>query len=314
MGTLVMSIDFELRWGVLDIVGKDIDKYKENLLSVHENVPWMLKIFQERNIAATWATVGALGCDNWDEFDQVKSSIQPSYKNKALCYDNDFSRIIDPQGELYFAPGLIRKIIETPWQELGTHTFGHIYGTEPDVSYDELKEDLLACKNFLSKKFGYEPQSLVYPRNQVIYEEILLEEEIVTTYRGNESVAYFSADKQRQQQFFDRAKRLLDAINPYISHAYDIDIVSNGNIPSSAIFRIYLPNMLRKMHLKKLKKNIINLKSDEVYHIWFHPHNLGTSQKKKDDFVRFFDFIGDQICSGRLESENMNSLFLKRNT
>ena len=59
MGQLVISIEFELLWVVLDIVGKDIEKYKDNLLSVHENIPWMLNIFKERGISATWATVGA---------------------------------------------------------------------------------------------------------------------------------------------------------------------------------------------------------------------------------------------------------------
>lgn len=311
MGTLVISLDFELRWGVLDIVGQDIEKYKDNLLSVHENIPWMLKIFEERDIAVTWATVGALGCDDWNEFDRVKPKVEPTYKNKTMIYNNDFNRKIDPKGELYFAPELIRNILETPKQELGTHTFGHIYGTEPDVSYDELKIDLLTCKNFLFEKFGYKPESLVFPRNQMIHENKLLEDEIITTYRGNEQVEYLSADKQREHQFLNRIKIFFDAMNPYISHAYNKDSILDGNILSSAMFRIYLPDLLREMHLKKLKKNILNLKSDEIYHIWFHPHNLGTSQKKKDDFVRFFDFIAEQINSGRLESENMNSLFLK---
>lgn len=314
MGTLVISIDFELRWGVLDIVQEDIQKYKDNLLSVHENIPWMLQIFKERNIAATWATVGAVGCDDWDEFDRVKPSIEPAYKNEALIYNNDFNKKIDPMGELYFAPELIREIVKTSNQELGTHTFGHIYGTEPNVSYDELKLDLLTCKKFLFEKFGYEPQSLVFPRNQMIHENKLIEDGIITTYRGNELVEYLSADKQREHHFLNRIKIFVDAMNPYISHAYKKNSIFEGNILSSAMFRIYLPGLLRKIHLRKLKKNITNLKADEIYHIWFHPHNLGTSQRKKDDFVRFFDFIGEEINSGRLKSENMNSIFVKGNS
>lgn len=314
MGTLVISIDFELRWGVLDIVKDDFEKYKDNLLRVHDNVPWMLKVFEERGIAATWATVGAVGCDNWDEFDRIKPDIEPSYINQDMFYNNNFNRRIDPKGELYFAPELIRKILKTSNQELGTHTFGHIYGTEPDVTYDELKIDLLTCRSFFFEKFGYEPQSLVFPRNQMIHENKLIEDEIIRTYRGNEQVEYLSADKQREQKFLNRIKIFFDTINPYSSHAYKKDSIAGGNVLSSTMFRIYLPNLLRKMHLIKLKKNILNLKSDEIYHIWLHPHNLGTSQKKKDDFLCFFDFIAKQINSGKLESENMNSLFLKVNS
>jgi hypothetical protein len=96
-----------------------------------------------------------------------------------------------------------------------------------------------------------------------------------------------------------------------MSHAYDQTNIVNGNIQASAMFRIYLSNLLRKVHLYKLKQNIKNLGTNEIYHIWFHPHNLGNSRKKKDDFVRFFDFISKEIEQRKLMSENMNSLFLK---
>ena len=311
MGTLVLSIDFELRWGMLDRVGQDVEKYKSNLLSVHDNLPWMLQVFEERNIAATWATVGALGCDNWDEFDRVRPKHKPSYKNEALDYVNDFNQKLDPNGELYFAPKLIRDIIGTAKQELGTHTFGHIYGTEPDVTYEELKIDLLTVKEFFSKKFGVTPESLVFPRNQVIYENKLIQDDVIKTYRGNENVTYLSAENQKEKQFFNRVKILLDAINPYISHDYNKNDIVNGNVLSSSMFKIHLPELLRKAHLSKLKHNITRLKSDEIYHIWYHPHNLGRSPKKKDDFLRFFDFIGEKIATNKLDSENMGSILSK---
>ena len=311
MGKLIVSIDFELRWGILDILGQDVEKYRENLLSVHENIPWILKVFEERDIAATWATVGAVGCEDWNEFDRVKPLLKPSYQNQQMVYDNDYNRMIDPKGKLYFAPELIKKILKTKKQELGTHTFGHIYGTEPNVTYEELKYDLLSCKKFFSDKFSFSPESLVFPRNQVIYADKLMKEGIITTYRGNEPVEYLSADKQRTQKVVNRVKIFLDAVNPFVSHAYQMREVLYGNVRSSAMFRIYLPNILRKTHLNKLKKNIINLKEDEIYHIWFHPHNIGICQKKKDDFIYFFDFIAEQMNNKKLESENMKTIFLK---
>ena len=134
MATLVVSLDFELRWGVLDKVYDNANAYRDNLLSVHENIPWILDLFSERGIHATWATVGALGCDNWEEFEAVRPSLLPAYKNEKMHYVNNFNQKVDPEGKLYFAPDLVRKIIATPGQELGTHTFGHIYATEPAFS------------------------------------------------------------------------------------------------------------------------------------------------------------------------------------
>lgn len=309
MGKLVLSIDFELRWGVLDRVGNNVKQYQENIISVHETLPWMLKVFEERNVAATWATVGALGCENWEEFEQARPKIKPSYLNSSLNYINDFNQKIDPEGKLYFAPRLIEKIIKTKAQELGTHTFGHIYATEPNVTYKEFKEDILTAKSFLSKKFGRVPVSLVYPRNQVIYPEQLIDDDVMSIYRGNEDVDYLSAENQKAKRPLNRAKILIDALAPWISHQYPMHEIENGNVKSSAMFRIQLRDGLRQMHLFKLKQNIKQLREEEVYHIWYHPHNLSTSAKKKDDFVRFFDFVGDEIAKGKLDSESMGSIY-----
>jgi hypothetical protein len=308
MATLIVSIDFELRWGVLDRLEDNIEQYKSNIMSVHKTLPWMLKIFEERGISATWATVGAIGCEDWKEFEEVRPKLEPSYANEKLKYVNEFNQTLDPEGELYFAPQLIRNIIQTPQQELGTHTFGHIYGTEAHVSYDEFKSDLLVARNFLKDKFGILTQSLVYPRNQVIYEEKLIEDNIISYYRGNENVSHMSAKNQKEKILWNRIKILSDALNPFVSHKYTINEIENNNIRSSAMFRIYLSEYLRKIHLAKLKSNIKHLGDNEMYHIWYHPHNLGASQKRKDDFIRFFDFIGNQISKGELTSENMGSL------
>src|SRR5262245_13071649 len=58
-GALVISLDFELHWGVRD--KRPVDgSYRENLLGAREAIPRMLDLFEEFGIAATWATVGFL--------------------------------------------------------------------------------------------------------------------------------------------------------------------------------------------------------------------------------------------------------------
>ena len=307
MSKLIISLDFEMRWGVLDRLHDNTDQYKENLLSVRENVPWILDIFLERNIKATWATVGALACKDWEDFHQNKPELLPDYSDVRKNYVNDFNRDIDPEGSMYFAHDLITMILNTPGQELGMHTFGHIYGTEENVSYDEFVADLRANINIFFRKFGVVPHSLVYPRNQVIYEKELIKEEIISSYRGNEDSTRYSAKSQREKKYWSRALALLDAINPLISYSHPIKNTSESNIQSSAMLRIHMNKFIRKLHLNKLKSNILNLPNDHYYHIWFHPHNIGTSPKRKDDFIKFFDFIGDLIAKGKLSSENMNT-------
>src|SRR5215831_12070400 len=57
---VVWSLDFELRWGMHDLLGLDRDRYRNNLEGAREAVPEFLQLFTRRGVRATWATVGAL--------------------------------------------------------------------------------------------------------------------------------------------------------------------------------------------------------------------------------------------------------------
>lgn len=307
-------MDFELRWGMLDRLQDDVNEYRENLLSVRENIPWILKTFKERGISATWATVGAVACNSWDEFDKFKPNLMPSYLNKRMHYDNEFNKDIDPTGELYFAPDLIKQIINSPLQELGLHTFGHIYGTEPQVTIDEFCADLKANKKIFLDKFGIDASSLVYPRNQVIYSSKLIEMGLIKAFRGNEDNQIYSARSQREKKTINRGRALIESIDSSVSYSNSINSEPKYDIKSSSMLRIHMNSLLRKLHLRKLRSNIQNLRHNDYYHIWFHPHNLGVSSSIQRDFVNFFDFVGNLIEQKHLKSENMETMRLLRSS
>ena len=83
--TVVISVDFEMRWGVHDIHGLDIDAYRENLENVRDVVPRMLSMFSERKLRVTWATVGALALNSWDEYFSVVTDVpKPSFSVKGV--------------------------------------------------------------------------------------------------------------------------------------------------------------------------------------------------------------------------------------
>ena len=56
--TLIVSLDYELFWGLQD--AWTLEEYEQNLLGVREVVPKMLKLFEKHGIHATWAAVGFL--------------------------------------------------------------------------------------------------------------------------------------------------------------------------------------------------------------------------------------------------------------
>jgi len=70
-GALVISLDFELHWGVRDHVTRG-DPLYQRLPCARTAVKDMLEVFVARNIRATWATVGFLFASTRDE---VEASI-----------------------------------------------------------------------------------------------------------------------------------------------------------------------------------------------------------------------------------------------
>lgn len=120
-GVLVISLDFELYWGVRDCC--QITDYQANLLGVHQAIPGMLEVFSRAGIHATWATVGLLFCQDRDGALSASPARQPNY---ALPNLSPY-RYMDSQQDLapayHFAPELVAAIAQTPGQELASHTF-----------------------------------------------------------------------------------------------------------------------------------------------------------------------------------------------
>ncbi|MGH7805632.1 MAG: hypothetical protein ACREQJ_14890, partial [Candidatus Binatia bacterium] len=66
--SFVLSLDFELRWGRYDRLGLDPAACRGEIEGEREAVPLLLDVFAERGLRATWATVGAVACRDWNEY------------------------------------------------------------------------------------------------------------------------------------------------------------------------------------------------------------------------------------------------------
>ncbi len=114
-GALVVSLDFELHWGVRDHQSPN-GSYRANLLGVRQAIPSLLKLFEEFEISATWSTVGFLFADSKSELQKFSPDFLPDYA------DANLSPYQEPVGEceqddpLHYAPSLIRLIQQTPRQ------------------------------------------------------------------------------------------------------------------------------------------------------------------------------------------------------
>ena len=81
-GRLIVSLDFELFWGMLDVT--TLDAYREHVLGGREAIPKMLALFQEYGIHATWATVGFLFGENPEDLREYLPERGPSYDDGSL--------------------------------------------------------------------------------------------------------------------------------------------------------------------------------------------------------------------------------------
>ena len=92
MSNIIISLDFEMRWGVHHIFGADHDAYRSEIENVQHIVPLTLKMLKERNLRATWATVGAILLESWEEYLSMVPNA-PNYKRKSLIFDQSYSDI-----------------------------------------------------------------------------------------------------------------------------------------------------------------------------------------------------------------------------
>src|SRR4051812_16464020 len=144
-GTLVVSLDFELHWGVRH--ERTVESYRENLLGVRTAVPRMLELFADYGVHTTWATVGFLFCETRDELLDSLPELRPRYEDERLSPYPDLAAVgpDEERDPFHFAPSLIRRIDAAPDQEIGSHTLSHYFCVEAGQDAETFEADLGAA-------------------------------------------------------------------------------------------------------------------------------------------------------------------------
>lgn len=280
-GTLIVSLDFELFWGVQDVT--TFEDYGRNVLGVWNAVPKLLRVFQDYNVHATWATVGLMFAQDGLEAQTYfpEEMYRPTYEKKELssyeCFD---ALALNKENSAYFyGPDLIRKIAETAGQEIGSHTFSHYYCDEAGQTPQQFYYDMQAAKAIAQNK-GFELKSFVFPRNQSVDEYVkVLEETGFTSYR---SMAENWIHYKVKKGLLRRALRLIDVYLPLTgSNAY-LPKKTEGiiNLPGSNMYKPkYNPlAIFEALKIYRIKRQMrYAAKHKLVYHLWWHPHNIGVN-------------------------------------
>lgn len=284
---LVVSLDFELRWGLLGVLGDDMSQYRRNLEGVDEVVPRLLETFTARGVRATWATVGALACRDWDEW-AVRAPAYPRYDNPVFGWRDSYRRG-DQEGRLHFAPHLVSAIVGTPGQELASHTFGHVYFREPGFRREDAVADTGAVVSVFKESWGVAVRSVVFPRNQVAHTDVM-QEHAITCWRNNPTPFYWNAATGSEQTHAVRLLRFADSVAPLGRRT-----APAGAHRASHFVRLTLPPLLWRQHRRRIVAEARRLRSGEALHLWFHPHNAGADPVRGvARFAELVDAVRDE--------------------
>jgi peptidoglycan/xylan/chitin deacetylase (PgdA/CDA1 family) len=319
-GIFVISLDFELYWGIRD--RRTLESYKENLLGVRFVIPRLLELFEKYKIHATWAVVGFLFFENLDELIKGLPAKKPTYVNSKLSPYQDIPYIGRNAEEdpFHYAPSWIKLIASFPHQEIGSHTFSHYYclekGQDKETFRDDLSAALKAAGNYKLKL-----KSLVFPRNQFNREYLSVCKEMgIKAYRGNESSWLYQPRSRHEESLLRRGLRFIDAyVNISGHNAYSIDKLGSTspyNIPSSRFLRPYSPRLkvLEPLRLRRILSDLTYAaRKGLIYHLWWHPHNFGIHLEENLSFLRKIlnHFLNLKEAYG-MESLNMGELAQRR--
>ena len=280
-GFLVISLDFELLWGVFDKVDyKEKATYFQNTRKV---IPEILNLFSEYNIHCTWATVGMLFNKNWEEWRENTPNFLPKYNNSAQSAYDFGNSIESRETEFHcFAQDLIQQIKNTSHQEIGTHTYSHYYCLEEGQTITTFRADLEKAIE-LAGLIGIELKSLVFPRNQFNEDYLKVCYDLgIVNVRSNPTDWYWK--NTQNDALKNKIFRTGDAYLGINNKSYKLtDLNSKKGKPlsqkASRLLRPYSSNkFLNDLKLKRIKSEMTAAaRNNEIYHLWWHPHNFGTN-------------------------------------
>ena len=289
-GRFVISLDFELMWGVRD--KRTIADYGRNILGVRQVVPALLALFAERRIACTWATVGMLFFATKRDLLAALPEQRPRYADPRLSPYHDLSGIGDGEetDPYWYGLSMIKRVMDYPRQEIGTHTFSHFYCLEPGGDPPAFRADLEACAA-AAARLGLTLASIVFPRNQTSAAHLSVCRDVgLRAFRGNERIWFHRAGSGDDQTLLRRGFRLADSFLP-LGGAYDRDpSIVDGliDVPSSRFLRPALGNdrleTLRFTRIASAMETAARRKT--VFHLWWHPHNFGVQTDRNLAFLR----------------------------
>jgi len=164
--TVVISLDFELIWGYIDLWYGD-DLVEMGRWTHDVGVPSLLNHFTRNGLSATWAMVGAMTRPSLPD---VSGLPEVNYRHFLKPW---FSDVPKEGGESthpeWFGASLVEMIgSANPKQEIGFHSFSHVLFGRPGMTRERAIAEYRYCAQ-IAQELGIRAPCFVFPRNLVAY-------------------------------------------------------------------------------------------------------------------------------------------------
>lgn len=267
VGTFVISLDFELAWGTRGRPAAA--KVGPYLDGARDAIRGLLDLFEEFDISATWATVGAL------------LMAQPGAQRRhRMIADSRFDDI--PAGDHLSAPDWYAEDIlddilncSVP-QEIGCHTLTHHYVNTAPEGRQPLADELDLFLELFQELRLPRPRSFIFPKAYQAHFDLLAERDFYA-YRGPENRWYESLPGTLPAA----GLRLIDSVAGLTPQVRFCQHYSHNlwMIPASQFYAPFM-GVGRYVPLQSRVRKAINglnhaATHGGVYHLWTHPFNMG---------------------------------------
>ncbi|MEN3294753.1 MAG: hypothetical protein V7642_4006 [Burkholderiales bacterium] len=295
----VISLDFELFWGVSDT--QTVAGYGQKVLGEWQAIPRMLALFRRHGVRVTWATVGMLMCRDYKQWRDLRPAVLPGYSRVNLSpYFKD--TLVRENTRLFFARPLVEQILTTKGQELATHTYSHFYCNEAGAAPDQFAADL-ECAKTIAADMGAHLRSVVLPRNQIDEKFLaVLPQAGIEVYRGNAEHWLYKNGDAVAGGIAGRVARFADACIPLSGKRTVREQHSRGlvNVPASLFLYPWSAKhrALIPMRLRRLKQGMtVAAQTGGAFHVWWHPHNFGVNLEENlallETILRHYRVLAD---------------------
>lgn len=318
-GALVISLDFELHWGLINAF--PLEAIRERLLGTRKAIPLILKLFEDFEIHATWASVGFLFHRTRNDLVSAIPDCRPSAENGTLTpydflADIGLDELSDPH---HYASSIVDQIRETPNQEVATHTFAHCIWDHVPADTDAFRADLRAVFDTARTK-GVVISSIVFPQNKYSPDLLrVLKQEGIIAFRGGGQYWYsFLETKDKASYLLFRCLRMVDRhISLSGSNVYTLESIGDGppyNVPGSMGLEYFSHapwlSVLEPLRLRRLASSMrMAAEQRKIFHLWWHPHQFGEDSERKLDFLkRFLSHFADLREKHGIESLTMKEV------